>query len=199
MRSRTLFIQIRKDLYDHMYEDSENGLQTIVESLAWNDSVYRTFNEGLRLSQSEVRRQRLPNSLVDYIHHAHTAYVVISLRKLYDEKKKGSRSVNSLRTLTKRIVDNAHLFTRENYVTFDNLPYDNSDKSDWKTRATVQARHTQFDSLCGIKAGAPRKRTDMLDVMGSSPFLTFYYCNDIDSNYGTSFKNRIEWGSHLEL
>lgn len=35
---------------------------------------------------------------------------------------------------------------------------------DWKTRAIVQARHSQFDSLCGIKAGAPRRRADMLDV-----------------------------------
>lgn len=164
MRSKTLFIQIRKALYVHMYEDSENGLQAIVGSLAWNDSIYRTFNEGLRLSQSEARRQRLPNSLIDYIHRAHTAYVVISLRKLYDEKKKSSRYVNSLRTVTQRILDNAHLVTRENYVTFDNFPYDDSDKLDWKTRAIVQARHSQFDSFCGIKAGAPRKRADMLDV-----------------------------------
>lgn len=164
MSSKTLFVQTRKALYDHMYDDSENGLQTIVQSLAWNDSVYRTFNEGLRLSQSVARRQQLPNSLIDYIHRAHTAYVVISLRKLYDEKKKGSRSVNSLRTVTQRILDNAHLFTRDNYVTFDGLPYDVSDKLDWKTRAIVQARHAQFDSLCGIKAEAPRRRADMLDV-----------------------------------
>ncbi len=164
MRSKSLFIQLRKALYDHMYEDSENGLQNIVESLAWNDSIYRTFNEGLRLSKGEDSRQRLPNSLVDYIHRAHTAYVVISLRKLYDDKKEGSHAVNSLRTVTQRILDNAHLFTRENYVAFDDVPYGDSDRLDWRTRAVIQARHSQFDSLCGIREGAPRKRTDMLDV-----------------------------------
>jgi hypothetical protein len=147
-----------------MYEDSENALQNIVQLLAWNDSVYRTFNEGLRLSQGEAKRRRLPNSLIEYIHHAHTAYVVIALRKLYDDKKKGRHAVNSLRTVTQRIVDNAHLFTRENFVTFDDVPYDYNDKLNWKTGAVTQARHSQFDSLCATRAGQPRKRADRLDV-----------------------------------
>jgi len=155
---------VRKQLFECLYEDSENGLQTIVQSLAWNDSIYRTFNEGLRLAQGEARIRRLPNSLVEYIHHAHIAYVVISLRKLYEDKKEGHYAVNSLRTVTKRIVDNAHLFTRENFVTFDDVPYDDSDKLDWKTRAIMQARHSQFDSLCGIKAGQPRRKGDRLVV-----------------------------------
>jgi hypothetical protein len=146
-----------------MYEKSENSLQTIVESLAWNDSIYRTFNQGLGLSQSKDRAQQLPVSLIEYIHHAHTAYVAISLRKLYDEKKKGSRAVNSLRTVTKRIVDNAHLFTRENFVTFDGIPYDEEDGVDWKTKAVVQGRHMQFDALCQIGAGERRRKTDRLD------------------------------------
>jgi hypothetical protein len=163
MGSKACFVQVRKKLFDCLYEDSENGLQTIIQSLAWNDSIYRTFNEGLRLAQGEPRRQRLPSSLVEYIHHAHTAYVVISLRKLYDDKKKGCRAVNSLRTVTQRIVDNAHLFTRENFVTFDDLPYDDRDEVDWRTSAIVQARHSQFDSLCGIRAGQPRRRIDRLD------------------------------------
>lgn len=164
MKSKPLFIQLKKALYDQMYENSENGLQNIVESIAWNDSIYQTFNEGLRLSRSKASRQRLPNSLIEYLHHAHTAYVIISLRKLYDDKKEGSRAVYSLRTATQQILKNAHLFTRQNYVTFDDVPYDDSDKLDWKTRATVQARHLQFDSLCGIRTGTPRRRTDMLDV-----------------------------------
>lgn len=164
MKSKTLFIQLRKTLYDQMYENSENGLQNIVESLAWNDSIYRTFNEGLRLSRNKASRQRLPNSLIEYIHHAHIAYIVISLRKLYDDKKEGSHAVNSLRTATQQILKNAHLFTRQNYVAFDDVPYDDNDKLDWKTRAIVQARHSQFDSLCGIRAGTPRRKTDVLDV-----------------------------------
>lgn len=163
MASREDFIQLRKALCDCMYEKSENGLQTIVESLAWNDSVYRTFNRGLGLSQSKDRAQRLPASLIEYIHQAHNAYVAISLRKLYEDKKKGSRAVNSLRTVTKRILDNAHLFTRESFVTFDDIPYDKEDGVDWKTKATVQGRHAQFDALCRIGAGEPRRKTDRLD------------------------------------
>lgn len=163
MASRADFVQIRKALHDCMYEKSENGLQTIVESLAWNDSVYRTFNEGLGLSQNKARIRRLPASLIEYIHHAHTAYVVISLRKLYEDKKEGPRAVNSLRTTTKRIIDNAHLFTRDNFVTFDGIPYEEEDGLDWRIKATVQGRHLQFDALCGISAGERRRKTDRLD------------------------------------
>jgi SpoVK/Ycf46/Vps4 family AAA+-type ATPase len=165
MKSKNLFIQIRNNLHEQLYEDSENGLENIVQTLARYDSIYRTFNEGLRLSQSESKKQRLPNSLIDYIHHAHTAYVVISLRKLYEEKENSNkRSVNSLRTITKQILDNAHLFTRENYVTYDNLPYNDSENLDRKTRAKVQERHGRFDSLCRIKKGMSRKMSDKFDI-----------------------------------
>lgn len=164
MGSKLHFIQVRKKLFDCMYEDSANGLQNIVESIAWNDSIYRTFNEGLRLVQSELKKKRLPNSLIEYIHHAHIAYVIISLRKLYDDKKEGRRAVNSLRTVTQRIVDNAHLFTRENFVTFDGLPYNSQDARDWRIEAMVENRHFQFDSFSGVKKMSSRRNTDRLDV-----------------------------------
>lgn len=164
MGSKSNFVKLRKGLFDCMYEDSENGLQNIIQSLAWNDSVYRTFDEGLRLAQGESKRRRLPCYLIEYIHCTHTAYVVIALRKLYDNKKKGRHAVNSLRSVTQRIVNNAHLFTRENFVTFDDLPYYDNDKLDLQTRAITQARHSQFDSLCVIRSGQPRKKADRLDV-----------------------------------
>lgn len=88
----------------------------------------------------------------------------MALRKLYEDKKQGRHAVNSLRTVTQRIVDNAHLFTRENFVTFDGVPFDDNDKLDLKSRTITQARHSQFDSLCTTRPGQPRKRTDRMDV-----------------------------------
>src|SRR5271157_3093286 len=129
------YIHFRDAIRTQMFENSDNAVQTIMESLAWNDSIYRTFNEGLKLARSGKRRGRIPKSLVDYIHRAHVAYVVITLRKLYDDKKEGTHAVNSLRSVTQRILDNQHLITRRNYVTYDGTPYEESDHLDWKTAA----------------------------------------------------------------
>lgn len=138
-------------------------MRTILQSIAWNDSIYRTFNEGLKLAKSGTRRSRIPKSLVDYIHRAHVAYVVITLRKLYDDKKEGTHAVNSLRSVTQRILDNQHLFTRLNYVTYDGTPYQESDGLDGKTAALVIGRHREFDLLCRIAPEQKRKPTDRVD------------------------------------
>lgn len=163
MSSSSYFKDLRNSIMESIFEDSENGIQNVIQSLAWNDSVYRTFNEGLRLARNPSQRAKIPKSLVEYIHRAYTSDVVITLRKLYDDKKEGTRAVNSLRTITHKILDNQHLFIRENYVAYDGSPYDDSDNLDWKTKAIVQGRHRQFDLLCNLAPGAVRKKSDKVD------------------------------------
>lgn len=160
MLSIERYQRLMSKLKEHLFEPSENGLQNIVQTLAWYDSIYRTFNEGLRLAKSTARRKKIPKSLVEYIHRAHVSDVVITLRKLYDDKKQGTYAVNSLRTVTQKMLDNAHLFTRENYITFDGIPYEANGNLDWKTKTIVQGRHSMFDLLCGTPAENQRKRND---------------------------------------
>ena len=92
------------------------------------------------------------------------AYVVIALRKLYDDKLSGAKAVNSLRSITQQIVDNSHLFKREVFVTYDGLPYEEAGAKDRKTGLTVNWRHHHFDLLCRRASNAPRRPTDKLDV-----------------------------------
>ncbi len=160
MNSKLLFKKLHNDIHEQMYEESENGIQHIISTLAWNDSIYRAFNEGLRLAKSNSRRKRIPKSLVDYFHRAHLSYVIMTLRKLYDDKKEGTRSVNSLRTITQKILDNLYLFTRENFVTYDETPYEINDRHDWKSKAIINGRHNQFDLLCGSVVGSIRSPKD---------------------------------------
>ena len=163
MHSIDYYVNLRKGLKAQLIEDSENSIQNIIQSLAWNDSIYRTFNEGLRLATTKKRRERIPKTLVEYIHIAHISHTVIALRKLYDNKKKDLHAVNSIRTVTKKIIDNAYLITRENYLIHDSTPYEDRRSLDWKTRLVVQGRHKQFDKLCRLKAGCKRKPSDKID------------------------------------
>jgi len=155
-------MQFRQSIKRQVLENSENSIQNIMQSLAWNDSIYRTFNEGLRLARIYDSQRQLPNSLVEYIHIAHVSYVSIALRKLYDKKKEGRSSVNSIRTISEQISDNAHLVTRLNYLTHDGTPYELSKDLDFRVRMTVTGRHAQFDQLCGLRSGARRKPNDLL-------------------------------------
>lgn len=163
MSGISYYTSLRESLKAQLIEDSENSIQNIIQSLAWNDSIYRTFNEGLRLATSKKRRDRIPKTLVEYIHIAHISHVVIALRKLYENKKRGSRAIDSIRTISRRIADNKHLITRENYLIHDNTPYDDRGSLDRRTRLVVQGRHRQFDKFCGLKVGFKRKPDDIID------------------------------------
>jgi len=96
---------------------------------------------------------------------------------------KGSSDVISLRRLVKGLRRNCHLFTRENYVCYDRLPYGYAEvREAWiaklvQERATVglvwmpiegpeadgtsELAHEQFDKLAGIDP-ANRSREDRL-------------------------------------
>jgi hypothetical protein len=154
------FAKLISDIRVYLFEHSDTSVQTVVSSLVWNDTIYRTFNEGLRLAKTRAVKNQLPNSLVDYIHKAHLRNVVMTLRKLYDDKQEGAYSVNSIRTVTQKLLDNAHLFTRQNFVTYDGTPYAAKEGLNWRTRALVDGRHGEFDLLCGCKDIKLRKRSD---------------------------------------
>ena len=107
------------ELKDIFCAKSENSIENIILNIAWYDSIYRTFNAGLRLAWKRERLQSLPHTLVEYIHLSHVHYIMINIRKLYEPKRKGPRKVNSLPTLISLIGANIGLFSRENYVCFD--------------------------------------------------------------------------------
>lgn len=163
MPSFSYYVNLRQSLKEMMVEDSENSIQNVVQSLAWNDSIYRTFNEGLRLATHKQREGRIPGSLVEYIHNVHVSYVVTSLRKLYEDKKEGSRAVYSIRTITQKITNNSHLITRHNYLTHDSTPYNDHQSLDWRTNYLILYRHDRFDKLCRLKPGASRKPDERID------------------------------------
>jgi hypothetical protein len=163
MTSTDCFAKLIADLRACLFEHSDTSVQTVVNSLVWSDTVYRTFNEGLRLAKTRAVRSHLPNSLVDYIHTAHLRNVVMTLRKLYDDKREGSYSVNSIRTVTQKLLDNAHLFTRRNFVTYDGTPYQTDERFNWRIRAVSDGRHGEFDLLCGCRDVKFRKRTDKVN------------------------------------
>jgi hypothetical protein len=93
----------------------------------------------------------------------------------------GSGNIISLRKLVKDVRRNFKIFTRENYVSFDGLPYDYAaverqemmrhagerffwgETSGPKAHGTSRMAHEQFDKLTGISP-ADRRRDDSLSL-----------------------------------
>jgi hypothetical protein len=59
--------------------------------------------------------------MIEALLNGHVATQVLAIRRLFDD---GNNDIISLRRLVKDLKRNFNLFTRENYVCFDGLPYD---------------------------------------------------------------------------
>ena len=85
--------------------------------MAWADVSFRTLSKlATDNDNSSLHNYLLSEALIN----GHFATQILSLRRLVDNRK----DVISLNRLLKDVRGNLKLFTRENYVCFDGLPYD---------------------------------------------------------------------------
>jgi hypothetical protein len=112
--------------------------------------------------------------MIEALLHGHVATQVLAIRRLVDD---GNSDIISLRRLVKDMRRNFALFTRENHVCFDGLPYDYEavrhtrfmeNAGNWgkggiwvptsgpQGDCISESAHRQFDQLAGID---PAKRS----------------------------------------
>src|SRR5260370_12340183 len=97
-----------------------------ISAMLWNDAVFRVANESRRLSREAGRSSSSRNwSLAQFMDQGFVATQTLSIRKLMERaSNKPARQVISLRRVLDDIKEHRALFTRENYVAHDGLPYD---------------------------------------------------------------------------
>jgi hypothetical protein len=161
----------RRQWLEWLDTDEHHAIWTSVLALVWNDVSFRTLAQ-LAVDNPE---SCLGNTLVaEKLIDGHVATQILAIRRLVDN----GRNVISLRSLIKDVRRNVKLFTRENYVCFDGLPYDyeavrrtnragkvpfwgaTKGPDAWATSSMV---HEHFDRLSGVNA-ANRSREDRLPV-----------------------------------
>ena len=144
--------------------------------MVWTDVSYGTLRQLVIGHEDENTPTCLNNPLVaEQIIQGYVARQVLGIRRLLDK----TSGVISLRRLITDMCSNWSLFTRENYVCHDGLPYDyeavmlkefreragngpfwaatTGPQAHWTSRNT----HEQFDRLAGIDPGK-RRREDRL-------------------------------------
>lgn len=179
------------DLQAYYNSNEENSISEIILDTIWYDTLYRTFNEGIRLMWQKGKEEKLPKSLIDYIHLTHANYMLLNLRKLFDKKDYGKRKVNSLQAIINKIQANRGSFTRYNYVCYDDMPYEcpkEETRGNWKVIKTVQWRNKVFDLLCGKSDPSRRTDEDTLQAVIVNNLIIF---TTLDENVAELIDNYI--------
>jgi hypothetical protein len=92
------------------HADDTNSVVFQLIDLAYKDTIYKCFNEGLRLDE---KNSNSPKALVSLIHESFFASQLLAIRRLLD----GGEDVQSLRRIFDLIFSNKELFTRDAFVT----------------------------------------------------------------------------------
>ncbi len=133
-----------RKLWVQFLSEDEHAIWNQIYDMLWKDSVFRVFNEGLRISAGNSEDEAEFNgALGDFIKEGYVTLQANAVRKITEPPPKGEkRGIISLRRLLIDIKNNLHLITRENYVAGDGLPYD-----------YVPVRNACLEKMARIKQG----------------------------------------------
>jgi hypothetical protein len=153
--------------------DEHHAIWRVLSSMVWTDVSFKALTHfAVNDENNGLNNLLLAEALLD----GHVATQVLAIRRLMDD---GNSDIISLRRLIKDLRRNFALFTRENYVCFDGLPYDYEavQQKDMLERVgkgffwgetsgpgaygTSSMAHSQFDKLASIDP-AKRSREDRL-------------------------------------
>ncbi|HEY5207304.1 MAG TPA: hypothetical protein VIJ63_22290 [Roseiarcus sp.] len=165
----------RSEWLDWLRHDEHHAITLSICSLVWNDVSFRVLARAGETNEEGA----LGNSLIaEALIEGHIAIQTLAIRRLMDDRKSG---VISLANLLKDIDRNVGLFTRENFVAFDGLPYDcetarkrvvtaqlvAGNSTFWAARhgpdaySPSQQAHETFDRISGVDP-ANRQRLDRI-------------------------------------
>ena len=153
--------------------DEHHAIWTVLSDMVWTDASFKALTSFAIGDESNGLNNPL---LAEALFDGHVATQVLAIRRLMDDR---NTDIISLRRLVKDLRRSWPLFTRENYVCFDGLPYDYEavQSKDMRERVgkgffwgetcgpgaygTSRMAHEQFDKLASVDA-ANRSREDRL-------------------------------------
>jgi len=139
----------------------ENDCHSVYNQLTelfWDHTVYSTFNEARRLSiETNDPSTGLQGTIIDLLDRTFMKSQATAIRRLTDKRK----DVISLRRLIIEIQENRNLYSRENYVCYDGISFDDALGDDPDVLSMRNARQACYDYLSG-KDRDHRSRDDKL-------------------------------------
>ncbi len=177
------FREKRSEWIDWLERDAHHNIWEQIHSIMWNDAAYRSLNEARRFASKENPTAAVNGMLGEFLDRGYVSTQLLDICKITDRSNNDpKKGVISLRRLLDDIRDHRRLLTRENFVSYDGLPYDYAavqqayidsltpkelGKARWlPTKGPAawgmsERIHSAFDELSGIAADK-RTRTDLI-------------------------------------
>ncbi len=204
--------------------DDANTIAEQIYSMMWGDAASRSLVEAYRFSSTDKPTAHENGMLAGLLYDGYLANQMLAIGKLIDK----DREVISLRRLFDEIKENHCLFTRENFVSHDGLPYDYAEEKrkalerfvaekkpgevvsgPMPSYAISESMHIQFDRISGI-ATDNRCREDLIPddvfekierLFGDSVFRNIKTYRNKFIAHSASEKSRgnIEYPHHDDL
>ena len=136
-------------------ENDPHSIQKQFETLIWEDAIYRTFYEACGLLENTKDTSiGLPTTFTELLRNGFFTRQLMAVRRLieplvYNPKK----AVYSLRSLLDDIGENQQLFSRENYVCYDGLTYEQVSGENPRIEYCKNWRHSKYNILSGKTEG----------------------------------------------
>lgn len=127
------------------------------------DAVWRTYNEARRISRvANDPSTGLTGSIIQVLDEGFFCLQVFEISKLVEKNwDKPEKHIYSLRRLLDEIKEDADLYTREAYVTFDGVTYEEEDAENPRLEPERSYRHSRYDIISGFSE-SKRSKEDKL-------------------------------------
>lgn len=165
-------------------DDPHHSICDQISSMMWNDAAYRSLNEARRFASEQNPSASRNGMLGEFLDRGYVSTQILDLYKITEKSPlSGPKAVISLRRLIDDMAANRHLLTRENFVSFDGLPFDcdAAREAYYSSLSTEEMRsphwlpmkgpqgwgmservHAAFDQLSGVDP-KNRKRHDIMN------------------------------------
>jgi len=121
----TEFREKRSEWMDWLERDVQHNIWSQIHSIMWNDAAYRSLDEARRFASEGNPTAAVNGMFVEFIAQGYVSTQVLAICKITDRSDNNpKKGVISLRRLLDDIDNHRHLLTRENFVSYDGLPYD---------------------------------------------------------------------------
>jgi hypothetical protein len=179
----TAFREKRSEWIGWLERDAYHSIWSQIHLIMWNDAVYRSLNEARRFASEESPTASLNGMFGEFLDRGYVSTQVLDICKITDRSNGNpEKGVVSLWRLLEDIRGHRDLLTRENFVSYDGLPYDYAaaqqeylenmtpaelGKVRWMATKGPNAwgiseiKHRAFDRLSGVGLDE-RKRTDLI-------------------------------------